>query len=249
MDVELSGASYSRAVESLLNPPILFGRRPARDHAPGGELATYGRAVTLGATGIEASAWSTADGVVVVHDRGSVGGALRRRPIRDVLHSALPAGLPTLESLYGLGGADLDIALDVADAASAEAAIHTAQAVAGDEAVRHLWLANPDWELLGAWRERWADVRLANRTRLRGLDQGPERRAAQLAAAGIDAVILHHSEWTGGLTTLFHRFGRLAFASDASHGRIMRELLRMGIDGVSSEQVERVVGTLGRDGH
>jgi glycerophosphoryl diester phosphodiesterase len=75
--------------------------------------------------------------------------------------------------------------------------------------------------------------------------QGPERRAAQLSGAGIDAVNLHYAEWTGGLTTLFHRFGRLAFGWDAQHERILRSLVRMGIDGVYSDHVDRMVDVVG----
>jgi len=66
-----------------------------------------------------------------------------------------------------------------------------------------------------------------------------------LSAAGIDAVNLHHEEWSGGLTTLFHRFGVLGFAWDAQHDRILRNLLRMGIDGVFSDHVDRMVDALG----
>jgi glycerophosphoryl diester phosphodiesterase len=63
---------------------------------------------------------------------------------------------------------------------------------------------------------------------------------------------LHYSEWTGGLTTLVHRFGRLAFAWDAQHERVLREMLRMGVDGVYSDHVDRMVRVVGaapeRDG-
>ena len=77
------------------------------------------------------------------------------------------------------------------------------------------------------------------------MDQGPERRAAQLSAAGIDAVNLHETEWTGGLTTLFHRFGVLAFGWDAQHERVLRNLVRMGIDAVYSDHVDRMVDVIG----
>ena len=60
------------------------------------------------------------------------------------------------------------------------------------------------------------------------MKEGPERRAAALADAGIDAVNLHHTDWTGGLTTLFHRFEVLAFGWDAQHARILDELLDSG---------------------
>ena len=61
-----------------------------------------------------------------------------------------------------------------------------------------------------------------------------------LADAGVDAINLHHSDWTGGLTTLFHRFGRYALGWDAQHERVLQELLRMGIDGVYSDWVDRM---------
>jgi len=74
--------------------------------------------------------------------------------------------------------------------------------------------------------------------------EGAERRAAELAASGVDAINLHHSDWSGGLTTLFHRFERLTFGWDAQHERVLRGLLRMGIDGVYSDWVDRMVDAL-----
>ena len=81
---------------------------------------------------------------------------------------------------------------------------------------------------------------LVDSTRLARLKEGPERRAALLAEAGVDAINLHHSDWTGGLTTLFHRFRRYAFGWDAQHERVLQTLLRMGIDGVYSDWVDRM---------
>ena len=74
--------------------------------------------------------------------------------------------------------------------------------------------------------------------------QGPERRAAQLRAAGVDAVNLHHTDWSGGMTTLFHRFGRYAFAWDAQFERVLTALLGMGVDAVYSDHVDRMVEAL-----
>ena len=68
--------------------------------------------------------------------------------------------------------------------------------------------------------------------------EGPERRAATLADEGIDAVNLHHTEWSGGLTTLFHRFERVAFAWDLQFEHVLRNVVRMGIDGVFSDHVD-----------
>ena len=70
---------------------------------------------------------------------------------------------------------------------------------------------------------------------------GPERRAAELAAARIDAVNLRQQYWTGGLTTLFHRFDVLCFGWDAQHERQIARLIDMGIDAVYSDFVDRMV--------
>jgi glycerophosphoryl diester phosphodiesterase len=99
-----------------------------------------------------------------------------------------------------------------------------------------------------SWRAMAGDVRLVHSTRLRRLRQGPERHAAELQRTGIDVVNLHHSEWTGGLTTLFHRFGVLAFGWDAQHDRILDELLDMGVDAVYSDHVDRMADALARAG-
>jgi glycerophosphoryl diester phosphodiesterase len=85
------------------------------------------------------------------------------------------------------------------------------------------------------------DVKLVDSTRLQRIGEGPERRAAILAEHGIDGVNLHHSDWNGGLVTLFHRFGRTAFGWDMQHEHILRPALRMGLDGVFSDHVDVMV--------
>ena len=188
--------------------------------------------------------WLTADGAAVLDHDGKVKMGLRSRPIGSLDRAALPAHVPTLEDLYAECGTDFELSLDVKDPEAASTVAAVARAAGGDAPGR-LWLCHPDWELLAGWREDLADVRLVDSTKLRTMRQGPERRAAQLSAAGIDAVNLHYGEWTGGLTTLFHRFGVLGFGWDAQHERILRSLVTMGIDGVFSDHVDRMVDALG----
>jgi glycerophosphoryl diester phosphodiesterase len=188
--------------------------------------------------------WLTADGVAILDHDGKVKVGLRNRPIAAAPRRALPAHVPTLEDLYAECGTAFELSVDVKDPDAA----HTVAAIAGaagDGAAERLWICHPDWQLLASWRKELDDVRLVDSTKLRAMKQGPERRAAQLSAAGIDAVNLHHAEWTGGLTTLFHRFGVLAFGWDAQHDRILRNLLNMGVDGVYSDHVDRMVDALG----
>lgn len=230
---------------SLLDPPIGFAHRGARAHAPENTLEAFRLALKLGATGLESDVWLTADGVAVLDHDGVVRSRTRRRAIASVDRSALPAHIPSLEELYAACGMDFELSLDVKDSAAAPAVIDVARAAGGD-AERRLWLCHPDWQQAKTWRERSDAVRLVDSTRLRHMRHGAERRAAQLADAGIDAVNMHHTDWSAGLTTLFHRFERLAFGWDAQHERILTALLHMGIDAVYSDHVDRMMETLQR---
>jgi glycerophosphoryl diester phosphodiesterase len=180
---------------------------------------------------------------VLDHD-GRVKVGMRNRPVASLTRESLPAHVPTLEELYAECGTGFELSLDIKDPAAAPAVTAVARA-AGGGAPGRLWLCHPDWEALAGWRRELDDVHLVDSAKLKAMRQGPERRAAQLSSAGIDAVNMHYSDWTGGLTTLFHRFGVLGFGWDAQHERILRNLVRMGIDGVFSDHVDRMVDALG----
>jgi len=227
----------------LVEPPIGFAHRGASAHAPENTIDAFMLARRLGATGLESDVWRTADGEVVLDHEGLVRSGMRRRRIADVPRSALPDSVPTLGELYDACGTDLHLSLDVKDPAAAPSVVAVAREAGGD-AVARLWLCSPDWELAASWRSLDDDVRLVDSTRLRRLKEGPERRAARLAEAGVDAVNMHWSDWTGGLTTLFHRFSRLTLAWDAQHRRQLDELFSFGIDGVFSDHVDRMVDAL-----
>lgn len=226
-------------LRALLDPPIAFAHRGARAHAPDNTIEAFELALRLGATGLESDVWLTADGEAVLDHDGVVGGRLRRRPIAGTRRSELPSHVPTLEDLYAACGTEIPVSLDVKDPAAIPRVVAVARA-AGGRAAERLWLCHHDWELVAGWRTEARDVRLVDSTRLHRMKQGPERRAAALAKAGIDAVNLHHTDWTGGLATLFHRFGIFAFGWDAQQPRILDELLDLGIDAVYSDHVDRM---------
>jgi glycerophosphoryl diester phosphodiesterase len=230
---------------SLRVPPIAFAHRGARAHAPENTLEAFALAVRLGATGLESDVWCTADGVAVLDHDGMVGSRLRRRPITEVLRAALPAHIPTLADLYAECGTAFELSLDVKDENAVAATVDVARS-AGGGAPERLWLCHHNWHLLEEWRPEFPDVRLVDSTRLRFMRQGAERRAAQLSDAGIDAVNLHESDWTGGLTTLFHRFEVLTFGWDAQFERVLDNLLVMGIDGIYSDHVDRMMDAVAR---
>ena len=237
----------SRAVEPLRRPPIAFAHRGGRAHRPENTIEAFRHALELGATGLESDAWLTADDVVVLdHDGWASRRGLRRRRIAEVRRSALPPQIPTLADLYEACGTDFELCLDIRDPQTAEATVEVARA-AGPAAPKRLWLCQPDAGLLARWRSEFPDVRLVNSTRVRDVKGGMEKRAAVLAASGVDAVNLHRTEWSGGLVALVHRFERLAFGWDAQHERELHELVRMGIDAVFSDHVDRLMAVLGPD--
>lgn len=225
-------------MDSLLTPPIGFGHRGARAHAHENTLDSFRLGLRLGATGLESDVWLTADGVAVLDHDGVVRSRARRRRIADLTRTALPSYVPSVADLYAACGADFELSLDIKDPAALEPVLAAARDAG---AIDRLWLCHPDWELLASWRDRTDGARLVDSTRLRKMRKGPERRAADLAAAGIDAVNMHWTDWTLGLTTLFHRFDRVAFGWDAQQPRALAIVLAMGIDGVYSDHVDRLM--------
>jgi len=224
---------------SLLDDPIAFGHRGARAHAQENTLEAFELALRLGANGLESDVWLTADGVPVLdHD-----GVLRRRvgrsrPIGGIARGDLPPHIPTLADLITHCGSDYHLSLDLKDAGSGEATIRVVEQLAPAMLPR-LWLCAPDHRTLLDLRGR--GVRLVDSTRLGKIKEGPERRAAALAAEGIDAINMHHTDWSGGLVALFHRFDRVAFGWDMQHEHVLSAALRMGLDGIYSDWIDRMV--------
>lgn len=234
-------------IPSLRSQPIAFAHRGARAHAPENTLEAFELALRLGATGLESDAWLTADGQVVLDHDGLVRRGLRNRKISELDRADLPPHIPTITELYERCGDDFELSIDVKDPAAAEPLVEQVSACSAS-AVSRLWLCHYDWHLVATWRTLHDEVRLVDSTRLRAMDAGPERRAADLAAAGIDAVNMHFNDWTGGISTLFHRFEIFTFGWDAQHDRMIDELLRMGIDGIYSDHVDRLADRFRENG-
>ena len=225
---------------SLLDRPITFAHRGARAHARENTIAAFELALRLGATGLESDVWLTSDGVPVLDHDGVARVQRRKRSIRDLRRDQLPLHIPTLAELFERCGTDYELSLDLKDEAVGRSVIEFVRETAPDIMPR-LWLCHPRYEDLTALRPIDPDVKLVDSTRLQRIREGPERRAAILAERGIDGVNLHHSDWNGGLVTLFHRFNRTAFGWDMQHEHILRPALRMGLDGVFSDRVDVMV--------
>ncbi|MCZ7525958.1 MAG: glycerophosphodiester phosphodiesterase family protein [Acidimicrobiia bacterium] len=222
--------------------PITFAHRGARTELPENTVPAFERALALGAGGLESDAWLSADGeVVLVHDPVVRNGLRRLRVSRSAAARLAEAGVPRLRDVYGSLGAAYELSLDIKDPRAAEPVIELAREV---RAASRLWLCSPDVDLLGRLRDVAPDVRLVHSVRRRAVTGPIERHAFDLARIGIDAMNMHHTDWTRGLVALFHRFEVRAFAWDAQEVRHLEALLRMDVDALYCDRPERMVAVV-----
>jgi glycerophosphoryl diester phosphodiesterase len=220
---------------------ITFAHRGARLVEPENTIPAFRVALAQGATGIETDVWLSADGEVVCAHDPVVSRGLRRKRVSATSSTELAEyGIPRFADVYGELGTAFECSVDVKDA---EAAVGLVEVGRAHDALERLWVCSPDVELL-------RELRLEKRVKLvhserRGSIRAPlERHAFDLSSAGIDAMNLHHSEWTAGLVSLFHRFDVRAFAWDAQEVRHLRAVLAMGVDAVYCDRPERMVATV-----
>jgi glycerophosphoryl diester phosphodiesterase len=225
---------------SLLEHPIAFAHRGGKAHAPENTIEAFRLGLKLGATGLESDVWVTADGVPVLDHDGVVGHRFSRKQITTLRRNQLPSYIPTLEELFAECGTEYHLSLDLKGPGAGERVLEVVHAVA-PELVPRLWLCEPQWQALLPLRELAGGAKLVDSTRLSRIKEGPERRAATLASEGIAAINMHHTDWNGGLVTLFHRFEVCAIAWDLQFDHVLRPLFRMGIDGVHSDWVDRMM--------
>ncbi len=224
---------------SQLSVPIAFAHRGARAFAPENTIEAFALGLKMGATGLESDVWITADGVPVLDHDGMVKRTLGKgKPIAGFRRSELPAHIPSLADLIEQCGSDYHLSLDLKDPHSGQAVIDVVREIA-PAMLERLWLCSPVWESLLPLRGHGA--KLVDSTRSQRIKEGPERRAALLLSNGIDAINLHHSDWSGGLVVLFHRFERIAFGWDMQEPHILERSLLMGLDGVYSDYPDRMM--------
>jgi len=221
--------------------PITFAHRGARIEEPENTIPAFRRALEEGASGLETDAWLSSDHeVVLVHD-GVVRRGLRRQRVASSTAAQLAvSGIPRLADVYDELGADFELSVDVKTPRVAKPMIELARAAGAAE---RLWLCSPDVEFLKSLRgER--DVKLVHSERRRAIATPLERHAADLATAGIDAMNMHHTDWSGGLVSLFHRFDLGAFAWDVQEVRHLRAMLRIGVDALYCDRPDRMVAVV-----
>jgi len=220
---------------------ITFAHRGARLVEPENTIPAFRTALAFGAGGIETDVWLSSDGdVVCVHDP-VISRGLRRRRIAATPADELRAfGIPRFADVYRELGTTFQCSVDVK---TPEAAGRLVDVGREFDALERLWVCSPDVALLQGLRgER--RVRLVHSDRRHSIGAPLERHAYELATAGIDAMNLHHTEWTAGLVSLFHRFDVRAFAWDTQEVRHIRAVLAMGVDAVYCDRPDRMVATV-----
>ncbi len=221
---------------------ITFAHRGGRAHAPENTLRAFRKGLELGAAGLETDVWLSADGhPMLVHDETFWRG-LRHVDVRR--SSAADLGrfeIPRLVDLFEECGTDYDLSIDLKDPVAAEA---TVSVLRRHGVPARSWLCINGLGLLAEVREHAPDVRVVHSRRRDKIGTELERHAARLADLGVDAMNMHHTDWSPGLVTLFHRFGVQAFAWDAQHVRNLRMMLDYEVDAVYSDRVDRMVATV-----
>lgn len=228
-------------------PPITFAHRGARAQHPENTIRAFRHALEAGTSGLETDAWTSADAqVVLVHDpfvkvrrAGFIPGRLR---VATATAAQLARhDVPTLDELYAELGTDFELSIDLKDPRVGSRIIDLARTRGAAE---RLWLCSPSRRRLYELRETADDAHLVHSTFRSRLPEPLERHAADLAEHRVDAMNLHHTEWTRGLVELFHRFGVRAFAWDVQEVRHLVAMLMIGIDAVYSDHSERMVATV-----
>jgi glycerophosphoryl diester phosphodiesterase len=229
-------------------PPITFAHRGARADLPENTIPAFRHALEHGARGLETDAHRSVDGdVVLVHDerfRTRLAGIVPWR-VRVSETSAERLGhhhdVPRLVDLYAALGSDYELSIDLKAPDIGQQIVEIAREH-GDP--RRLWLCSASTRRLKAIRAMSSEVRLVHSQGRGRVPAAIERHAADLAAAGIDVMNMHHSEWSRGLVALFHRFDVQAFAWDVQEVRHLRSMLRIGVDAVYCDHVDRMVATV-----
>ena len=220
---------------------ITFAHRGARLEEPENTIPAFERALAAGVTGLETDVWLTSDGEVVCsHDAVVRQGRRRRRISESTAADLAELSVPRLADVYEQLGTAFECSVDVKSPDAASALVEVARRYS---ALERLWVCSPDVEVLRSLRSE-PSVKLVHSERRRSIAVPLERHAYDLASIGIDAMNMHHSEWTAGLVSLFHRFDVLAFAWDAQEARQLRAVLRMEIDAVYCDRPDRMVATV-----
>lgn len=209
---------------------IGFAHRGApRSRSGENTIEAFGRALALGATGLESDVALTADGdPVLIHPH-----LFRRGPNVSRLHRAeLPAHIPALSDLYSRCGTGFELALDMAQPTAVDAVVSLADRY---QALDRLWLTYWHLRILENWRSRWPRVRLVYACM--PVYGRSARLVRRLAQAHVDAINVHHRFCTARLIADAHEAGIGVFAWGVRSRRPLARVAVLGVDGVFCDNV------------
>jgi glycerophosphoryl diester phosphodiesterase len=217
---------------------IAFAHRGARAYVRENTLEAFQLGLRLGATGLESDVWITKDGIPVLDHDGVVQGRILKKPISNYLREDLPEHIPTLRDLLLMTPPEVAISLDVKDDDSFEAVISEIRSIHGAHSP-FIYLCHPDIDVLENQRHKSQGISLVSSTRLSKLKKGPEMHAAHMRDLGVEVMNMHHTDWNGGLVALFQRFDLQCFAWDCQFARNIRDMAKIGINGIFSDWPDR----------
>ena len=217
---------------------LAFAHRGARAYVRENTLEAFQLGLRLGATGLESDVWITKDGIPVLDHDGVVQGRILKKPISNYLREDLPEHIPTLRDLLLMTPPEVAISLDVKDDDSFEAVISEIRSVHGAHSP-YIYLCHPDIDVLENQRRKSQGISLVSSTRLSKLKKGPEMHAARMRDLGVEVMNMHHTDWNGGLVALFQRFDLQCFAWDCQFARNIRDMAKIGINGIFSDWPDR----------
>lgn len=151
--------------------------------------------------------------------------------------------MTTLDELYDRCGTDFALAVDVKTTPVAAALVATATTYA---AADNLWVVMPETSA-----RELSELSEGHRAiTIRGeVLRSPRRRDAALTAAAeinVEAINARWPWWSRGIVGQVHDLGMLAFGYDAQHAFSLNRSVRLGLDGVFSDHVDRMLAALRR---
>jgi glycerophosphoryl diester phosphodiesterase len=228
-------------VGQRVKTPITFAHRGARLEEPENTIPAFERALAAGVTGLETDVWLATDGeVVCAHDPVVRLGRKRRKIAESTAAELAELDVPRMADVYERLGTAYECSVDVKSPDAAGALVEVARRF---DALERLWVCSPDLEVLRGLRTE-PRVKLVHSQRRRSIDAPLERHAYEIGDLGIDAMNMHHTDWTAGLVSLFHRFDVRAFAWDVQEVRQLRAMLRIDVDAVYCDRPDRMVETV-----
>lgn len=198
-------------------------------------MAAFAEALAQGVDALETDLWITADDMIVLDHDGFYKKGVRRRSLDKCSSHEVLNRLTSLEQLLRAIPVTIDLSVDVKDERLFPLLAPLFSRIGRDS--QQLWICHGDLDVLTGWRSDDPTSHFVHSTKLEVIASSPERHAQSLRSVGIAVCNMHWRDWSGGLVTLYHRFGVACYAWGLEHQTEMRNVLRMGMDGLYADDI------------